>query len=119
MLSFRKGDTPTFRFDLNVPVGEFGTPVCVIRQDDAMYELEVMVDDEQDAIFCTLDEKSSRHLIGGFSAWVQHVWFDGIGNVVAFPMEEVMVEDVFLDIPEYMNEPVSGGDGEDEQDLEG
>lgn len=101
MLSFKKGDTPTFKFKLNVPVDSIGDPVCVIVQDDSTFKLSTEIDVVNNELLCTLSESDSRLLIGGFSAWIQHSWRDAIGNVIAFPADEIYIEDVFLNVPDF------------------
>jgi len=101
MLSFKKGDTPTFKFVLNVPVTFIGEPSCVIVQDDSTFHLDTEIDVDENALLCHLQTEDSKNLIGGFPALIQHSWRDGVGNTIAFPAEEIYIEDVFLNIPDF------------------
>ena len=119
MESFKKGDTPVFKIVPNVPVGDIGEPVCVIWQDGDSFEMDTWVDEDENALYASLEKKDSIRLVGGFPAWIQHVWKDGIGNVMAFPPLEVMVEDVYINLADY-EDVIPGfqlvGDDEEEEE---
>ena len=120
-LEMTRGNTPTFRFVMNVPVGSLGEPRCVIRQEEFIAYLETEIDVEDNALLCTLSRKDSILLVGGFSAWIQVSWVDSAGNVIAFPMEEIHINDAYIPIPEElddMEELLSEPEEQEEQPSE-
>lgn len=129
MIEFKRGTTPTFRFELSVPVSQLGTPRCVIQQEDFIAHLKTSVDAETNTLECTLAEEDSVLLVGDFPAFIQHSWVDELGNVVAFPTEEVFVEDAYIPIEEndeledLLDDEIQDEDvediPEDEEDLMG
>lgn len=129
MIEFKRGTTPTFRFELNVPVSQLGKPRCVIQQDDFMAYLKTSINTDSNTLECTLEEDDSILLIGDFPAYIQHSWIDELGNVVAFPMEEVFVEDAYIpieendDLEDLLDDELQDEDVEeipdDEEDLMG
>ena len=100
MQSFKKGETPVFKFVPNVDVDGLGDPKCVLKQGDTTMHLETSIDVESNALLCYLSKENSLSLVGGFPAWLQHIWTDDNGNVIAFPMQQVFVEETYIQPPD-------------------
>ena len=119
MLSFKRGDTPTFVFSIrNVSVDDLGEPMANIVQDDFSASLDVVVDGEANAIRCKLDRDDSVMLIGGFPALLQHTWTDDDGSTFTFPPEEVFVEPAYIPFDPSIEDMYGDEDIENVEDDE-
>ena len=119
MLSFKRGDTPTFVFDLGeTPLGSLGEPIAVISQEDFTAYLDVEIDVDANKIMCSLDYEDSVMLVGGFPAYIQHTWTDDAGNSFTYPPEEVYIEPAYIPFDPKIKDMSDTDDTDDTESLE-
>lgn len=133
-ITIMRGSTPTIRMrplTNDILVSDLGTPAVAITQDMVYLNPDVTVDSVNNYISFKLTEDETMSLVPGMATYIQQIWKNETnGDVVRFPIHELIVEDTLLsifdeegveppeDTSEYLDLTIQVPAVEDEDDSE-